>query len=109
MALALYVAEDGLVGSLGEEALDPVKARCPGVGECEGKKVGVGEWVGEHPHKSRRWDGRGCFRVGKFEKGITFEIQISKICNKKKKEKKRISTTIILFLLYAKQPYQEFQ
>jgi hypothetical protein len=32
MALAPYAAEDGL--SMGEEALGPVKARCPSVGEC---------------------------------------------------------------------------
>jgi hypothetical protein len=36
-----------------EEALGPVKARCPSVGECEGRKVGVG------------WMGRGTPRIKK--------------------------------------------
>jgi hypothetical protein len=40
------------------EALCPVKARCTSVGECQGGKVGVGGWVGEHPHR-RRGSGEG--------------------------------------------------
>jgi hypothetical protein len=41
--------------SVGEEALGPVKARCPSVGnEVEG--VCWNGWVGEHPHRS---GGRG--------------------------------------------------
>jgi hypothetical protein len=27
---------------MGEEALDPVKALCPSIGECQGQEVGVG-------------------------------------------------------------------
>ena len=47
---------------MGGEALGPVKALDPSVGECEGGEAGVGEWVGEHPHRSRgRWDGIGSF------------------------------------------------
>jgi hypothetical protein len=36
----------------------PVKARCFSVGECQGQKAEMGEWAGEHPHRSRgREDG----------------------------------------------------
>jgi hypothetical protein len=38
---------------MGGEALGPVKVRCPSVGECCGGEVGMGEWVGEHAHRSR--------------------------------------------------------
>ena len=38
MALAVYVAEDGLV-----DALCPVKALCPSIGECQDHEL---EWVG---------------------------------------------------------------
>jgi hypothetical protein len=31
---------------MGEETLGSVKARCPKVGECQGREVGVGGWVG---------------------------------------------------------------
>jgi hypothetical protein len=40
MALAAYVAEDGL-----EEALGPVKVQCPSIGECLGQEAGVGGLV----------------------------------------------------------------
>ena len=50
---------------MGGEALGPVKTQCPSVGECQGRKVGVGEWLGEHPDRSReRQD-----RIGKLQKG----------------------------------------
>ena len=39
--------------SMGREALGPVKAQCPSVGECLGSAARVGRWVGEHPHRSR--------------------------------------------------------
>ena len=42
---------------MGREALGPVKARCPSVVECKGSVIGVGKWVGEHPHKSRGEEG----------------------------------------------------
>jgi hypothetical protein len=53
-------------GSEGE-ALCPVKALCPSVGECQGQEVGVGGLVSR---------GRGNSRIseGKSGKGITFEI-----------------------------------
>jgi hypothetical protein len=63
------------LASIGGEALGPVKARCPSVRECQGGEVGVGGWVGEHPHRSRgREDGIGGFQRGNLEKGITFEM-----------------------------------
>jgi hypothetical protein len=41
-----------------EEVLGPVKALSLSVGECQGGEVGVGEWEGERPHRSReRGDG----------------------------------------------------
>ena len=43
MAPAAYATEDGLVGhQLGGEALCPMKALCPSVGECQGQEQ---EWV----------------------------------------------------------------
>jgi hypothetical protein len=44
--------------SMGGEALDPVKAWCPNVGECQGREAGVGGWVGEYCYRSRE-RGRG--------------------------------------------------
>ena len=53
MALATYVAEKcPCRASMGGEALGPVKARCPSVGECQGQEAGGGGWVGEHPHRN---------------------------------------------------------
>jgi len=42
MAPAGYVAEDGLLASMGGEALGPKKAQCPSVGEGQGVSW---EWV----------------------------------------------------------------
>jgi hypothetical protein len=39
--------------SVGREALGPVKAWCPSVGESQGEEAGVGGWVEEHPYRSR--------------------------------------------------------
>jgi hypothetical protein len=50
------------------EALGPVKALCPRVGECQGQKVGVGGLV------SREGGGDRQFSEGKLRKGITFEM-----------------------------------
>jgi hypothetical protein len=55
---------------MGREALGPVKVLCPSVRECQGGEVGVGRWVGEHPHRNRgkgRWDRE--FAEGKLERG----------------------------------------
>jgi hypothetical protein len=52
---------------VGGEALNPVKAQCPSVGECQGGEVGVGGWVREHPHRSRG-DGIENFQRGNQER-----------------------------------------
>jgi hypothetical protein len=50
--------------SMGGEALGPVKALCPSVGESQGQKwKWVGSWAGERERDK-----------GKPEKGITFEM-----------------------------------
>jgi hypothetical protein len=61
---------------VGVETLGLVKAPWPSVGECQGREVGMGGWVGEwvrkHPHRSR---GKGEVEVGREPgKGITFEM-----------------------------------
>jgi hypothetical protein len=56
---------------MGGEALGPVKALCPSVGECQGQEVGVAGLV------SRGWGGGDRVRgssEGKQGKGITFEM-----------------------------------
>jgi hypothetical protein len=58
------------------EALGPVEARCPSI-----KEVGVGEWVGEHPHRGRGGNRGVCRR--ETGKRMKFEISINKITNKK--------------------------
>jgi hypothetical protein len=58
---------------MGREALGPVKAQCPIVGECQGGEAGVGGCVREYPHRSRAGRYRG-FVEGKPRKGIIFEI-----------------------------------
>jgi hypothetical protein len=67
MALAAYVAEDGVVGHHWEKRLlAPVKARCSSVGNARARKQ---EWVG--------WGAGGeCTTLleGKPGKGITFEM-----------------------------------
>jgi hypothetical protein len=53
------------------EALGPVTARCPSIGECQGSEVGVGGW-GSTVIEGKRWDRR--FAEEKPGKGITFEM-----------------------------------
>jgi hypothetical protein len=43
VVLAVYVAEDGLVGHQWEKR--PVKVLCPSIGKCQGQKAGVGRLV----------------------------------------------------------------
>ena len=62
MAPDAYVTEDDLVGHQWEERS---LVLMPSVGECQGGEVGMGGWVGEHPHRSRD---RGVCR-GKTRKG----------------------------------------
>ena len=59
---------------MGEEAVGPVKARCPSVRECEGRELGVHEWVGAHPHRSRGMANVMGGSGRKLGKGITFEM-----------------------------------
>jgi hypothetical protein len=54
--------------------LGPVEVRCPRIEECQGMKAGVGEWVGEHPHRGRGRGRRWGFPEGRPGKGITFEM-----------------------------------
>jgi hypothetical protein len=68
MALAAYVAEDGLVGHQWDDG--SMGVWCSSVEECQGGKTGVVWWVGEHPHRGRQrwgWD-RGSLE-GYLERG----------------------------------------
>jgi hypothetical protein len=64
--------------SIGGEALGPVKAWFPSVGECQGGEVGVGGWVGGSRSRLIEAGGGGLGeRVSRGEatrKGKTFEI-----------------------------------
>ena len=72
MALATYVAEDGLVGHQWEER--PEGVNFPSVWECQSRRMGVGEWVGEHTHRGRgRGEGMG-ISEGEIWKGEIFEM-----------------------------------
>jgi hypothetical protein len=53
------------------EALGPVKALCPSVGECQGQEVGVG---GLESRREGKEDRRRGFSEGKPGKGISFEM-----------------------------------
>ena len=66
MALAVYVAEDGLVGRQWEESLSPVKVLCPSIEEGQDWEW---EWVGW-----RAGGGDRGFSEGKLGKEITFEM-----------------------------------
>ena len=52
---------------MGGEVLGPVKARCPSVGECQGREAGVEGWLGEYTHGSRETHGIGGFQRGHCE------------------------------------------
>jgi hypothetical protein len=54
---------------MGGEALGPVKALCPSVGECQGQAVDVGGLV-----RMERGEGIWGFQMGKPGKGTTFEM-----------------------------------
>ena len=61
---------------MGGEALGPVRALCPSVGECQGRDAEVGRWVEEHPQRRRgKGNGTGGFHKGWGPgKGITPEM-----------------------------------
>ena len=64
MALAAYVAEDGLVSHQWEERPQgPVKVLCASIGECQGQEAGAGKLVSRG-----REEGIGGFR-GETRKG----------------------------------------
>ena len=56
--------EVNLSVSMGGEALGPVKALCPSVGECQGQEAGVGRLVSRG-----REEGVGGFQRGNQERG----------------------------------------
>jgi hypothetical protein len=68
VALALYVAENGLVCHQWEERPSLVKVLCPSIGECQDQEW---EWVGWGAGGGGRDRG---FLEGKLGKGITFEM-----------------------------------
>jgi hypothetical protein len=53
------------------EALYPMKALCPNVGECQAQEAGVGGLVSRG---KREGMGKGVFLEGKLGKEITFEV-----------------------------------
>ena len=52
---------------MGEEALGPVKARCPSVEEYEARVLEMCGWVGVHPHSAGGgvWDTGALGGIGK--------------------------------------------
>jgi hypothetical protein len=62
------------VASMGGEALGPVKARCPSVGECQGGEGGGCGWVGNTLIESGEREMEYRFVEWKPGKGIKFEM-----------------------------------
>jgi hypothetical protein len=58
--------------SIGGEALDPMKVKCPSVGECRAR--GQSWWVEEHSHRSRRKEHGQWISREKPGKVIIFEM-----------------------------------
>jgi hypothetical protein len=56
--------------SMGGEALGPMKARGPRVGECQDREAGMGWWVGSTLVEARRGRMGWRFPEGKLGKGI---------------------------------------
>ena len=47
----------------------------PSVRECQGGEMGVGGWVGEHPHRGRgSGDGIGVLQRGNWERGLNLNV-----------------------------------
>ena len=61
-----------------------MKILCSSIGECQGQEAGV-SGLGSRGKGKRIGD----FSEGKLGKRITFEMQIKKISNKKKRQKKK--------------------
>lgn len=57
---------------MGEEALGPVKALCPSVGECQGRAAGVEGCTPSEKQREGEWD--RVFPEGNQGKEITFEM-----------------------------------
>ena len=52
------------------EALDPRKVLCPSVREYQRRELGIGAFVNEYPHRSRKSkDGMGGFLRGNLQSG----------------------------------------
>ena len=65
------------LASVETEALSPMEASCPSIGQWQRGEVGVGGQVGGYPHRGKgeeRWDWG--FAEGKPGRETTFEIQI---------------------------------
>jgi hypothetical protein len=66
------------LASMGGDALGPVKAQCPSIGEWMlgwwGGSGWVGGWVGEQPYRSKERGMGWEFMEGKPWKGIIFEM-----------------------------------
>jgi hypothetical protein len=58
---------------VGGEALGPEDVQCPRVGQCQGGKMGLNRWVGEHTHRGRGESNRE-FQKGRLGNGKTFEM-----------------------------------
>jgi hypothetical protein len=88
IALAGYVAEDGLIWYHWEgRDLIPVKAQSPSKGYARALSVElVGRWVSTLIEAGGGGEDRR-FVEGKLGRGVAFERQINKIVNKKAKQK----------------------
>jgi hypothetical protein len=70
MALAAYIAEDGLVGHQWEERPLVMKVLCSSIGECQAQELGVG-WLGS----GGRREGIGGFQKANWERGYHLKFK----------------------------------
>jgi hypothetical protein len=84
---------------VGRAALGPEGALCPSVGQCQGRKMEVGGWVEEHPHRGGGGgeDGIEGFQRGDLERGNIWNV--NKIFNKKVKKNYSFSSVSAITLL----------
>jgi hypothetical protein len=78
---------------MGGEALGPVKALCPSIGECQNQEW---EWVVWGAGK-----GGGDFLEGKLGKAIKFEMKIKSISNRKRNLEKVVQAYKHFFSEYV--------